>query len=325
LTDRADVLAGIRLWNDRHPDFAIDDRLVEQNVYAPFDGLDVTAWGSFAGDGSDGDPGDLIGFALTKTFVREIPDYAGPEQGWVSLLAVDSEVADPGAVAHDLLATVEADLAATGVETLRFGGDPGNFLAGLPTELADDYRPFLADAGFEPQRTVYDLAGEITSFEPPERVERVRNQKDDLAVERVALARADDLLGFLDDQFPGRWRYEAENIDRIPGGISDYWVLRYAGSVVGFARTNAPDSPFRGPNANWGWRLGERFGGLGPLGIHEEYRGRGWGFFMQSEILEALRDDGFEHVVIDWTTLVDYYGKLGFEPWLAYETFVKEL
>lgn len=319
------MLAGIELWSDRHPGFRIDDRLVAQNVYTPFDGLAVAAWGSHAGD-------DLVGFALAKTLVRPIPDYAGPERGWISLLAVDpgardqrGVAADPHAVGSDLLATVETDLAATGVETVRFGGDPQNFLAGLPAELADDYRPLLADAGYERQRTVYDLAGEITGFEPPERVERVRADADDLAVERVAPDRADDLLAFLADQFPGRWRYEAENIDRIPGGVSDYWVLRHAGSVVGFARTNPPDSPFRGPNANWGWRLGEKFCGLGPLGVHEDYRGRGWGLFMLSEIIESLRDDGVEHVVIDWTTLVDYYGKLGFEPWLAYEVFVKEL
>ena len=311
-------MAGIELWNDRHPEFAIDDQLIAQNVYAPFDGLDVAAWGSYDGD-------DLVGFALGKTLAHELPDYAGPERGWISLLAFDRDAGNPR-VARDLLEIAEADLSATGVETLRFGGDPQNFLAGLPTDLGDDYRALLVDAGFEHQRTVYDLASEITSFGPSERVETLRAGEDDLAVERVEPGRsADDLLAFLDDQFPGRWRYEAENIRRVPGGIVDYWVLRHAGSVVGFARTNAPDSAYRGPNANWGWRLGEDHGGLGPLGVHEEYRGRGWGLFMLSGIIEALRDEGFEHVVIDWTTLVDYYGKLGFEPWLAYETFVKEL
>ena len=318
LTDWADARAGIDRWNDRHPEFAIDDRLVAQNVYAPFDGLTVAAWGSYAGD-------DLVGFALGKTLTRAIPNYAGPERGWISLLAVDSGAGDPRGVAADLLETAEADLAATGVETIRFGGDPQNFLTGLPTDLVDDYRPHLTDADFERERTVYDLASDISGFEPPESVEAVRANEDDLAVERVAPDHAADLLAFLADQFPGRWRYEAENIDRIPGGIADYWVLRHAGSVVGFARTNAPESAYRGPNANWGWRLGDDYCGLGPLGVHEDCRGRRWGLFMLSRIIETLRDEGVEHVVIDWTTLLDYYGRLGFEPWIEYEVFVKEV
>lgn len=336
LTDRADVLAGIRLWNECYPAFAIDDRLVAQNVFAPFCGVDVAAWGVHADGDADGDPdADLVGFALGKTLVRELPDYLGPEWGWISLLVVDpdfddSDDDDPGAddpdeIARDLLSAVEADLAETGVEHLRFGGDPQNFLAGLPVSLAADLRPVLLDAGFEPGRTVYDLASDVTTFSPPARVVTLREQGVDLIVERVAPDHEDDLLDFLAEQFPGRWHYEAEEISRLPGGISDYWVLRHGGSVVGFARTNRPNSAFRGPNANWGWRLGENFGGLGPLGIHEDWRGRGWGLFMLSEVVEGLRDDGIEHVVIDWTTILDYYGKLGFEPWLEYEVFAKEL
>lgn len=327
LAAREDVLAGVELWNARHPAFRIDRRLVEQNVYAPFDGLDVTAWGCY-------DDGDLTGFALAKTLTRPVDDYVGPEYGWISLLAVAPDADDTRAVGRRLLDAAETGLAATGVETVRFGGDPGNFLPGLPSALDDAYAGTLASAGYERGRTFFDLTRDLSSFESPDRVERVRTRDPDLAVERVAPDFAvervgpdavGDLLGFLDAQFPGRWQYEAENVVRRPGGPDDYWLLRNAGTPVGFARTNAPSSGYRGPNANWGWRLGDDHCGLGPLGIHEEYRGRGWGLSMLSEILDSLREEGYDHVVVDWTDLLDYYAKLGFEPWREYDVMRKEL
>lgn len=318
LTDREHVLAGVALWNDRHPNFRIDERLVEQNVYAPFDGLNVTAWGRHSG-------GDLVGFALAKTLTRDVDDYVGPEYGWISLLAVAPDAADPRTAGRELLEATEAGLAASGVETVRFGGDPQNFLPGLPRALDDAYGETLAAAGYDRGRTFFDLARDLSSFDPPARIERTRTREDDLTVERVAPDGVPDLVAFLEDQFPGRWQYEAENAVRRPGGPDDYWLLRRAGRAVGFARTNAPSSGYRGPNANWGWRLGDAHCGLGPVGIHEEFRGRGWGLFLLATVVESLREEGYEHAVIDWTDLVEYYAKLGFEPWLEYDVFRKDL
>ncbi|WP_132060667.1 GNAT family N-acetyltransferase [Halorussus amylolyticus] len=321
LTDRERVLAGVERWNDAHPEFEIDERLVEQNVYAPFAGVDVAAWGWYA----DADESVPTGFVLAKTLTRTVHGYAGPDRGWISLLAVDSGADDFRAVGRALLDAAERELANSGVETLRFGGDPQNFLAGLPGSFSDDYADLLADAGYERDGTVYDLERDISGFELPERVERTRALADDLTVERVEARSESDLTRFLEREFPGRWHYEAENVARRPGGVDDYWVLRRGETVVGFARTNAPSSAYCGPNANWGWRLGDAYCGLGPVGIHSEYRGRGWGLFLLATVVESLRDDGYDHVVIDWTGLLDYYAKLGFEPWLEYDVFRKDL
>jgi hypothetical protein len=34
--------------------------------------------------------------------------------------------------------------------------------------------------------------------------------------------------------------------------------------------------------------------------------------------LEAMRDRGIQDVVIDWTVLDDFYGKLGLQRWKSY-------
>ncbi len=315
LTDYESVFAGIDRWNRTYPDFFIPDRLVSQNVFAPFDGLDVTAWGGF-------DNGELVGFALGKRLTQAVPDYADETSGWISLLAVDSPETRT-AVAVELLATVERDMAARGVTRLQFGGDPGQFLPGVPTEL-DTLREPLREAGFSPNRTVFDLKGDLTTYESPQRIADVSDAWPNLTLDRVG-ANTEPLFAFLSDQFPGRWLYEAENFARVPGGADDYWLLRNDGETVGFARTNTPDSGYRGGNVNWANRLDGTVCGLGPLGIDEAYRGRGWGLWLVATLTERYRDAGYDHMVIDWTDLVGYYAKLGFDPWIAYETFTKEI
>jgi GNAT superfamily N-acetyltransferase len=314
LTDYEAVHAGIDLWNRVHPAFAIPDRLVAQNVFTPFAGLDVTAWGGFSGD-------DLIAFALGKRLTAPISDYADPDQGWVSLLAVDPALEDR-VVTSDLLATVERAMIDTGVSSLRFGGDPGQFLPGLPISFADT-RAALRDRRFETGERVYDLQRDIASFEPPAHVDRVEDAWSGLSLERVDST--ESLLWFLADQFPGRWHYEAVNVCRLPGGEREYWLLSHEGTTVGFARTNTPESAYRGSNVNWSARFDGTVCGLGPLGIHESYRGRGWGLWMIANLVEHYRDSDYDRMIIDWTELVDYYGTLGFEPWLTYDTFTKEV
>ncbi|WP_049972678.1 GNAT family N-acetyltransferase [Haladaptatus cibarius] len=315
LTDHGAVCAGIDCWNRTYPDFSLPNRLVAQNIFAPFDGLDVTAWGAFSEN-------TLVGVVVGKRLVEQIPDYDGSEQGWVSLFAVDSTVED-AAVADELVETVERTMANRGVSNLRVGGDPGQFLPGLPTAFTD-LRETLTNHGFESRGTVHDLRGDIAAFDAPERITRVGESWPNLTVERVG-ADVDPLYSFLADQFPGRWRYEAENVCRVPGGGDDYWLLRHDGESVGFARTNTPDGGYRGANVNWAARLNGATCGIGPLGVHESYRGRSWGLWMIASIVERYRDAGYERMSIDWTGLLEYYRKLGFEPWIEYETLTKEL
>src|SRR4030065_406975 len=78
--------------------------------------------------------------------------------------------------------------------------------------------------------------------------------------------------------------------DRTP------WILRSAGPV-----------PPSGPSISWRQAIGDHYGGLGPLGVAPAFRGRGLGFALLALAVEHLRGLGAEDVVIDWTTLVDFY------------------
>ena len=208
-----------------------------------------------------------------------------------------------------------------GVKEIRFGGDPQNFLPGLPFSQLNDYLPKFKEMGYKEGSTEYDLYRNIEDFSFDREVEK----KEMLAVRRVCKTEEEELYNFLEQNFPGRWLYEAKNIGRIPGGLRDYWLLWYNDKAVGFARSNTVDSSYQGPNVNWADRLGESYCGIGPLGIDDDYRKRGWGLYFIAEIIKKLENEGYKEMVIDWTTLVDYYKKLGFEVFNKYICLEKKV
>lgn len=319
ITTREEVYSGIDLWNSLNPSFFIIPRLVEQNIFAPFAGVNIIGWGGF-------EDSRLIAFGLAKYLTTPIPDNADLNQGWISLLVIDKERVDIDSTGKELLKKLEDDLQARGVEKIRFGGDPQNFLPGLPAELIDDLLPLLMNSGFESKNKEYDLYRDISDFKINPRINKLKEEAGDkLKACPVSKEEEKFLLDFLQENFPGRWYYEADNILRIPGGVEDYWLLWYQEETVGFARTNTSESTYQGPNVNWGSRWGKTYCGLGPIGIASNYRGKGWGLYLMSEIIKSFQQRGYRHMMIDWTTLLDYYARLGFKPWIKYLTLYKDL
>ncbi|MFB6087422.1 MAG: GNAT family N-acetyltransferase [Haloarculaceae archaeon] len=315
LTERQAIAEGVALWNEHVPEFAVPDWLVEQNVYSPFDGVSVTCWGVREG-------GTLRSFAVVKRLTRPVGDYDPTETAWLSLFAFDP---DGGASAgRTLLRHVADECRATGATTLRVGCSPQNLLAGVPDGFPQAYVEALREVGFELGDPVYDLERAIDGYTVPEAQRATAEEWPDLSVVR-ATGREEELLAFLAEQFPGRWRYEAENICRRPGGPADFWLLRHEGEAAGFLRSNRHDGAYRGSNVNWGARFADAHCGVGPLGVHEDCRGRGWGLYMIATVLEQLAADGYDHCVIDWTDLPGYYEQLGFERWVAYRTTTLDL
>lgn len=92
------------------------------------------------------------------------------------------------------------------------------------------------------------------------------------------------------------------------------------GDQVGWTLMLAPDSTFLRDN----WALpplaGPRTGLIGCVGVDEAYRTRGVGLAMLCHAIENLRMRGTEGIFIDWTTKVDWYGKLGFRVWRKYRS-----
>ena len=91
-------------------------------------------------------------------------------------------------------------------------------------------------------------------------------------------------------------------------------VIEHHGHIEGFCHIFRPNAWPPGPSTFWS----PHQAGLGPIGVSEHVRGQGLGGRLLAASLHELAQGGARTCVIDWTSLVDFYGKFGFRPVRAY-------
>lgn len=240
-----------------------------------------------------------------------------PTQGWISFLLMA-----PGheaALAPRLLDPALERVRGLGLTRVAYGGDPSHFFPGAPEEDGP-LREVLSATGLRPGEVVHDLAGDLTGFRVP------KGAAHSLDRAGASFAPCDHgataaLLVFLDEHFPGRWAYETQRrleVEPTPAGVL---IVKRGAEVIGFCHVYHRGSRRIGAPIYWRAAIGDHYGGLGPIGVAPAFRGRGIGFALLALSLEHLRELGVELAVIDWTTLTDFYGRLGFTPWRSYRPY----
>jgi len=269
------------------------------------------------------DRGTVIGFCLAK-IAREPLGAAGclPDRGWISLMAVHPASQRRG-IGRALLLQAEGYLRARGRRRALLGGDPNHFVPGIP--LAPGALEFFASCGYRLAGDAYDLRRSLAGYETPAAVGSAIAAHADVKIRPLGTEEAPRLLGFLDEAFPGRWRYTVGRFLASGGSIEDIMGVVERGRVRGFAHLFHPASRWIGPSIAWTARATKRTGGLGPMGLAVDLRGRGLGLALLDRAVRRLADLGIEEMVVDWTDLVTFYGRLGFSPWRQYRHGEKPL
>ena len=134
----------------------------------------------------------------------------------------------------------------------------------------------------------------------------------------------DLLLGFLRREFPDRWTFSTKEFLNEGGRISDFILLWTGSGVEGVHKLTFEDSL---------WTLGRYYlyslprpwGQLGFIGVAEKLRGQGMGLFLLDAGLRRLHNNGVNGCIIDWTDLLDFYGKAEFTPYHKWAVLWKEM
>ena len=285
---------------------------------------------------TDGDPGHfraercwvieeretLVGCVALKV-PTEPPAWPGqdPKQAWISFLIIE-----PGReleLAPLLMDRALGWLSGAGFGRVSYGGDPAHFFPGAPEDDVALGRA-LETAGFRPGKAVYDVLGDLRHYRLPDGMDRLL-QDAQATFGACDASDAQALQRFIDDHFPGRWAYETRQRLEIEPTPADILILRRGAEVIGFCHAYHRGSRRIGPSISWRQAIGDHYGGLGPLGVAPAFRGRGLGFALLALAVEHLRGLGAEYVVIDWTTLVDFYRRLGFHVWRTYRSWRLDL
>ena len=264
--------------------------------------------------------------AATEVYVAEdrgVPialcavGYQGVEAAGLLLIMVDPFSVGQG-VGKKLLTHVEDALAATGIEqlTLGFGTAGGYFWPGVPVDQRSAW-PFFQRNGWQERERSFDLFRNLGDYMTPPWVhERVVAAEITLRISRPA--DAEGLVRFEKAHFPV-WTPFFEATVKEGGYQNILMAETKTGNIVGSLLLQAEEPML------WSNALGWRSGSLSVLGVDPEQQGKGIGIALAAQAMDIIRKRGGTGCYVQWTGLVDWYGKLGTEVWSEYRMSSKML
>lgn len=317
LLTRADTPALVALWSRIYgPDFPIDEAIWTYCTWGTpgFESGDaVVLWENDA----------AVGFAVAKPWRLRPIGRMDSSVGFISALGVDPACRGRGLGAA-LLDWAEGWLRQHHARTAVLGHDLQPFFCGVPQSLGA--RPFFERVGYTAGGTVYDVTRDLAGYgRHPSALQTEKRLGARLDLRPATPGDVKEVLDFLAESFPGRWQFELTTFFDRGGPASDVMIARLDGRIEGFAHLHSPGTPFLAYGLNWRNAVTPPAGGLGPIGVSERVRGEGLGLALLDAGLDVLAQRGTRGCVIDWTTLLDFYGKVGFKPWRAYDGMSRTL
>lgn len=304
---RAETALVPGVWNEAwsphqpeaHPHYRLDDDVWSDRLALHHDpGLLL---GAFEGDRC---VGVAYGRAPTATWLTQ-------DVGWLSLVATlpDRQGRGIGTTLANALADL---LRARGCHVLRFGGEANHLLPGIPQEAPAAAWRLARRLGARFGNVEHDLHLDLRGELPPAPLAGGWRLRDDDPEAAVA---------FVERTFPGRWVHEVRQY--VDAGTTVLTLARVGSDDVpasaraeGFCVVFQGHEGVRGPSLTWvapGALLAKGGGmaGMGPLGVSQEARGQGLGLGLVRASAVWLAERGASGVIVNWTTLTGFYGRLG--------------
>lgn len=230
-----------------------------------------------------------------------------------------SSITDPS-----LLALLKDKAKEAGFTRMALGTDENHLVPGLIVEegwqLGEQLKETMPNLGWEKGEHIQvDLERDLGDYELP----LFCNQavlSNDAQVWPAHSENEAALEAFLTETFPGRWTYDVMAKFRS-GEPHQIDLLFFEGEIVGFSFTQNESSHNPIGGARWRLDLGEQWASLGPIGVSEKVRGKRLGHALLGFSLHRLALEGARQTIIDWTTLVDFYGVHGFQVNRTYESW----
>ena len=293
--------------------------------FQPSDVIVAVADRGAPGPGMPKPLGPLVGFGYlgrSRGLIRGRRGWA--HEGWLQAVAVTPGRQREG-IGRAIVARLIEDAQREGINRVRLGGGTHYLFPGVPTDLPGA-QAFAAALGARYEHETYDLRASLDGRAATER-DRTVLADASLTVRPMEPSDSEAFLTFIDRAFNLDWVHDlgwamdhgmpaADVLLLVPANASGGRVS--ARRMAGFATLHQrSDGPLFGPRY-WEGLLEPSSGGLGPIGVVERLRGRGLGRALLAVALDTLHARGVRDSVIDWTTLLGYYGPFAFRPWKTY-------
>ena len=255
--------------------------------------------------------GNVVGFIITKlgSLQDDIIEYQN--LGWISLFYVSQKERKKG-IGSQLLNLVEEGFKSQNATEIVVGKDLHNFFPGIPIDFNNLSTEWFAKRGYNVSRQTHDLiskAQKLPTF-TIKNLNQFQFRLANITDEKV-------LIDFVKNNFSNRWAYEVRLIFQKPTKGNQVLICLDKDDIIAFCIIN--DSKEGNPTYNTVWN--KRFdylGGIGPLGVRKDKRHIGLGMDIVAWSCNYLKNKGVSDIIIDWTGLISFYQKLGFEVWKSY-------
>lgn len=270
----------------------------------------------------DRETGNMIGYAVTQ-IVRDGQNKV--DQGELVLLMVDPEHRNRGvgSMLHD--AALE-HLRTQGVSKLKLGSTYPRFFPGIPQTGIDVsiVESFFRRRGWVlSEGLVWDLKGDVDAFDLLDYNDTLFAMDDqNIWIGRIKPDQLWELYAFQQRYFP-YWLSTYQHHAGL-GDFQDIWVARDGGKdgrivaslilyTTGVSHMDRTDLIWQDDQL-----FGTASGGISCVGVAEEERGRGIGLAIVARATHILQERRVDTGYVDWVELVDFYRRVGYEPWRSY-------
>ena len=268
----------------------------------------------------------VVGFILCKVYDNNniIEKYF--DTAFISLMYVARENRKQG-IGSFILEKAEEVLKKMNIKKINVGSDIDNFFPGIPNDFDNLTDVFFRKRGYNLAGYTHDLVRCINERnEQNYNINDILSKIDGFTIRYAKKSDEKKVLDFFKKCFYGRWYYEAKEYFDNNDIKEEYLIVidDKKDVVVGFLRTNKGLIDKISYNIMWKKRFNKLLG-FGPLGVDIEYRKRGLAMsLLKYGTIEAYKDN-FSDILIDWTGLVEFYQKLGFEVWKCYQYAYKNI
>ncbi len=256
--------------------------------------------------------GQIVGFVATQAQRADYVQYRG---GNIVVLLVAPEAQRRG-IGRMLLEHAAAHLQQAGMREAQIGGRVPRFWPGIPENLPGA-KAFLEACGWRFEGISFDLVRSLDDYVPPPgALERMAEQG--VTLEPAGAADMPELLAWENREFSG-WANEYHAAAAL-GDYADCLIARdHGGPIIGALLMYGPQSHPHRLDILWKSLLGENAGALNAVGVDPTARGRGIGLALVARGAAILKERGVGNCHIGWLVLVEFYGKLGYREWHAYD------
>ena len=259
---------------------------------------------------------EIAGFIISKIYDNSYCKETYEEFGWISLIYVVPKFRQKG-IGTALLEKAENEFIKLNKTILFIGKDFYNFFPGLPIDLKR-YLEWFKKRGYE---RLYNTCDLIKNKDIP-----IPLRNDHIKFVLGNSVPKNQIIDFISANWPGRWTQEAIDYFECGGEGKEYLIGLDGEKVCAFAKLGFPNTPTKLISYSLTWRDKFDFlGGIGPLGVDKSYRGQSIGYDLVAKATNTLLENGAGNIIIDWTNLLDFYRKFGFEVWKTYEYLEKNL